>query len=197
MLRWAWAQQPPSTSHLLWFCNHPALEQWLLQILWEWLCLASLKVFIIRPCISLRSLLAQGAPPASLGSRSHRGGLCFSLPSWLQEPAGVRMEELLFLALSRLCPGHRVQVGTLPMGSREGGTWEMRMGWSRQWFSEHFPDKQMLDSLERIVWKLLLPFAVWPCGHYLTPQNLVSSSVNLGNNSTSLIWFQWGFNGSS
>lgn len=190
----AWAQQPPSTSHLLCLSNHPALEPWLLQILWGRLCLASLKVFIIRPCVPLRSW---GASPASLGSRSHRGGLCFSLPPWLQGPAGVSMEELLFLALSRLCPGHGVQVDTLPMGSREGGAWEMRMGWSRQWFSEHFPDKQMWDCLERIVWKLLLPSAVWPCGHSLIPQRLVSSSVNLGNNSTSLRWFQWGFNGSN
>lgn len=108
-------------------------------------------------------------PEISVGTR------CSSCKSGVKEPQGWTLLFSSFLAsgacrcqhgrapfsgIEQTLPWTQGPVGTLPRGSREGGSWEMRMGWSRQWVSEHFPDKQMWGSLERIVWELLLPAAV-------------------------------------
>ena len=127
------AQTPLSPSRRLCLSNHPALGQWLLRILRGRFCLTSLKALDLV------------SPEISFGTR------CPSHKSRVKEPQGwtllclrrCRMEELLFLALSRLCPGHRVQLQALPVGSREGGTLGMTMGCCRVSFSERFSNKQM------------------------------------------------------
>lgn len=170
---------PASTFLLLCLLNHPALEQWLLQILWGRFCLASLKAFVIRPCFPLRSVLAQGSP-ASLGSRSHRGGL-WLVSSFLDTGACrcQNLELLHFSDIEQIFPWTGGPGGSMSSGQQRRGNLGDEDGLFRMSLSETFLTSRCPDRLERIVWKLLFPSAVWPCRNYLTPQCLVSLCITV------------------
>lgn len=186
--RWVWAQLTlllPACSRLLYLSSHPVLEQWLLQILWGRFCLAYLTAFIIRSFFPLRSPLVQGSPPASLESRSRRGGFCFvsfflaagaCRYQYRRAPAFPGIEWILSWAqgLGRSTFG----------GQKRRESLGMMMGCLDGCCQSPSLINKCLDSLERIVWMLLLPSAVWPCGNDLTPQCLVSPSINGDNNSS-------------
>lgn len=175
----------PACSHLLYLSSYPVLEQWLLQILWRRFCLAYLTAFIIWSCFPLRSLLVQVSPPASLGSSCRRGELCFVSSFLASGDCGCQhWRAPAFSSIEWILPWAQDLGRSTFNGQKRKESLGMMMGCSDRCSQSPSLTNKCLDSLERIVWMLLLPSAVWSCGNDLTPQCLVSSSINGDNNSS-------------